>query len=54
MRHRTRSAELYNLADDIGERRDLAAQHPDRVAALTAPLEEWLRLHIPPRFEGPR
>jgi len=30
------SIELYNLKDDIGETNDLAAEHPDLVAKLTA------------------
>ena len=35
------SPELYNLRDDCGERHDLAAQHPDRVAELVDLLESW-------------
>ncbi len=31
--------ELYNLAEDIGERTDLAARHPEKVAQLGALLE---------------
>ena len=34
--------ELYDLAADPGERRDLASQHPERVAALRAELEGLL------------
>ncbi len=34
-------AELFNLADDIGETRDLAAQQPERVAKLRAALAAW-------------
>jgi len=37
-----RHVELYNLRDDIGERRDLAAAEPDRVATLTTLLHEWM------------
>lgn len=33
--------ELYNLKDDIGERRDIAAQHPDIVNKLYTELETW-------------
>jgi hypothetical protein len=29
-----RAVELYNLGEDIGERRNLAAAHPDQVARL--------------------
>jgi len=31
---------LFNLKDDIGEKNDLAAQHPDKVAELAALLEK--------------
>lgn len=34
--------ELYNLADDAGEKNDLAAQQAERVKALLAALEGWL------------
>ncbi|MCY4535563.1 MAG: DUF4976 domain-containing protein, partial [Bryobacterales bacterium] len=34
-------AELYNLAEDVGETRDLAADMPDRAAALLAKLNAW-------------
>ena len=32
---------LYNLADDIGERRDLAFRHPEVLADLKARLAAW-------------
>ena len=34
---------LYNLADDIGERDDLAKTHPDRAAAMRAKLHAWYK-----------
>ncbi|MDE0622469.1 MAG: sulfatase [Bryobacterales bacterium] len=34
-------AELYDLADDLGERSDLAGEKPEIVAALTERLEAW-------------
>ncbi|MFN0120039.1 MAG: sulfatase [Blastocatellia bacterium] len=34
-------ATLYNLAEDIGEQRDLAAKHPDKVKELAAVWREW-------------
>ena len=34
---------LYNLKDDLGERNDLAAQQPERVAKLSALLDEHLK-----------
>ena len=33
--------ELYDLSADVGERRDLAGRHPDRVSALRAALDGW-------------
>ncbi|MHB8898939.1 MAG: sulfatase family protein [Thermoguttaceae bacterium] len=33
-------AELYNLADDLGETNNLAAQHPDRVREMTTLLQQ--------------
>ena len=34
--------ELYNLADDIGESRDLAPTQPDQVAALNLLIDDFL------------
>lgn len=34
---------LFNLAEDIAERQDLAAQQPDKVRELTAALEAWCK-----------
>lgn len=39
----SRSLELYNLADDIGEQHDVAAEHADIVAVLAKALSERLR-----------
>ncbi len=36
-----RPPELYHLADDIGESRDLAAQQPDRIARMSSALKAW-------------
>ena len=33
---------LFNLADDLGERNDLAAEQPDRVARLDSMIEDFL------------
>jgi arylsulfatase A-like enzyme len=38
-----RHVELYNLRDDIGEERDLAADHPDVVKELRGMLHAWLK-----------
>jgi arylsulfatase A-like enzyme len=35
--------ELYDLARDLGEARNLAAAHPETVAALQASLAGWER-----------
>lgn len=37
----TGSLELYNLAEDIGESKNLAARFPDRTQALHAALKAW-------------
>jgi arylsulfatase A-like enzyme len=36
------SAELYNLADDLSEKNDLAARLPHVAAKMKAQLDEWL------------
>jgi arylsulfatase A-like enzyme len=38
-----RRVEMYNLAADIGEKRDLAELQPAKAAELRARLEKWLR-----------
>ncbi len=35
------SLELYNLADDLGEQKDLAAALPQKAKALHAQLTRW-------------
>lgn len=35
--------ELFNLAEDLGEKKDLAAQYPERVAEMRALLEKLVR-----------
>jgi hypothetical protein len=32
---------LYNLRDDVGEQRDLAARMPQKAAALRRMLHDW-------------
>jgi arylsulfatase A len=39
--HEDDSTELYNLADDLGETTNLAAQQPERAAQLRADLHAW-------------
>lgn len=59
------SPQLFNLADDPGEERDLANEHPDRADEMLKVLEEWFetveseRLNIAsenlqPRSQPPR
>ena len=37
------SVELYNLANDIGERCDLSGQMPERAAEMKGALDRWLK-----------
>ena len=37
----TSGLELYNLDDDIGEKRDVAAAHPDVVERMAAYYDRW-------------
>jgi arylsulfatase A len=39
---KTRHDELYNLAEDLAEAKDLAAEHPDRVKAMNTLLEKFI------------
>ena len=42
------TVELYNLAEDIGETKNLAASRPDKVKELRARLDELLKNAAPP------
>jgi arylsulfatase A-like enzyme len=42
--------ELYDLAADIGESRDLAASHPQELARLRAAFDTWASGTVPPRW----
>ncbi len=44
--------ELFNLADDIGEAKNLAAEQPTIVAKLDAALAQWDSECVPPAFPG--
>jgi arylsulfatase A-like enzyme len=46
----TEGAQLYNLANDIGEKTDLAAQQPEKVKELTAQWEKWNSELVDPRW----
>ena len=39
---------LFDLVNDVGEQRDLAAQHPDVVRRLNGSLAEWEKEVVPP------
>ena len=43
-------AELYHLGRDVGERRDLAAEEPERARALRAAYDRWAAGLQPPRW----
>ncbi len=42
--------QLFNLADDIGEANDLAAEQPDKVAELKAQWDEWNADNVPAKW----
>jgi arylsulfatase A-like enzyme len=44
-----REIELYNLAEDLGEKNNLAAQHPDKVKDLRARYDRLAAQAVPPR-----
>lgn len=48
-RPQARSWQLFNLAQDISEQNDLAAQQPERLADLVAQWEKWSATHPPAR-----
>jgi arylsulfatase A-like enzyme len=46
------AAKLYQLANDPGETRDLAAAMPDKVKALQAKWDTWNTANVPPLWGG--
>lgn len=46
------SDELYNLAEDIGETKDLASRRAEEVQTLGATMDEWNKSLAPPAFPG--
>ncbi len=51
----TEEWELFNLADDVAERRDLAREHPEKVKALVALWDEYVRVNnviLPSRVQS--
>ncbi len=41
--HQGKQAQLYRIPQDAGEQRDVAAQHPEVVAALSAKALDWVK-----------
>ena len=50
-RYETGAAELYNLAEDVGETRDLSADAPELTQRMTRMLEQWHQ-SVGARFAG--
>jgi arylsulfatase A-like enzyme len=46
-------AELYNLATDIGESKNVAAAHPEKVKELGARWQRWNQQLVKPRWGAP-
>ena len=44
--------QLYNLAKDLGEKTDLAAQNPGKVEELSAAWEKWNTANVEPSWPG--
>jgi hypothetical protein len=44
---------LYNLRQDIGEKTDVAAEHPEVVKELADVWEKWNAELMPPRWSPP-
>jgi arylsulfatase A-like enzyme len=51
--HTKKKTQLFNLAADLGEKTDLAAKHPDKVAELEAAFQQW-NTHNKPAREAKR
>lgn len=49
-RHFDEKPSLYNIRQDMPERSDLSAQHPDRVSELLRYHDEWRRKIYPERI----
>jgi arylsulfatase A-like enzyme len=45
-------AKLYNLADDIGEKNDLATKQPEKVKELQAAWDRWNKDNVAPLWGG--
>jgi arylsulfatase A-like enzyme len=47
------SVELYNLAQDVGEQKDLSADYPSHVKELDSEWSRWNRQLVPPLWPMP-
>jgi arylsulfatase A-like enzyme len=53
--YRSGRTELFDLGDDLGEKNDLCATHPDRAAELKASLRAWeKKMGVPGQISRPR
>jgi arylsulfatase A-like enzyme len=43
-----KSVELYNLASDLGEQKNLAGENPEKVKELEGKLNIWMKTAVPP------
>ena len=50
----TSPTKLYNLRDDIGESKDLAAAQPEKVKELQAKWDDWNKANVKPLWGGGR
>src|SRR5262249_47006582 len=54
VRHnKSEGLELYNLAEDVGEKKDLAAAQPAKLKELKAAWDKWNSTLAKPRWEAP-
>jgi arylsulfatase A-like enzyme len=54
MTGRATESKLYNLADDIGESKDLMDEQPEKAAALQAAWDEWNKSNVQPLWRDGR
>ena len=47
------SAQLYNLAEDVGEKTDLAEKHPEKVKELDSAWKKWNAELVKPAWGAP-
>jgi arylsulfatase A-like enzyme len=48
--HRADETLLFNLAEDIGEKDDLAAKHPEKVKELQGAYDDWNAKNVPAKW----